>query len=214
MVNLNGLKKRDGNHHMQGQRPRKFLFSLGVYDVSATTEGAGFTLLIWDAKQVIGTINLGSHFRDVASIFAIDTKIDEEYQGIGIAYRAYEGLLLRTNIALATANQSLGAVKLWRRFATHRSMAIYFVVGDPNSLESRLFDSMVYPVELHDGQLYAIIDETLVDPYATAGSLLLVRRNRPLDEAIHHHMAIQTQRANLRQRFQRYDQPNLVAKRQ
>ena len=210
MVSLNTLRRADGNSQVQTRRPRKFLFNLGSYDVSAIAYETGFILSIWDAKQVIGTINLTSYFHDVASIFTIDTKITEDYQGIGIAYRSYEGLLLHANIALATSNQSLGAVKLWRRFATHRSMAIYFVVLNQNSYEVRLFDSLIHPVELRGGQLYAIVNHTRVDPYQEAGALLLVHRNRPLDRAIQQHIVLQTQRASLHRRFKRQDRHTLV----
>lgn len=204
MVVPNVCEKHDGNYQIQTQRPRKFLFNLGSYDVAAHHNGPYFVISIWDGRTKIGTIELAQYYANIATVYSVNTRIAEGYQGAGIAYRTYEGLVLQTNISIISGCQSVGAIKLWRRFMSNRRLRIYFVAG-----HDTLFEADTYDVELVDGQLHGVSHGKHFDPYVTEGSLLLIRRDSPLEKALIQYRLLNEQRRLVQTTFRRYDQHKL-----
>jgi hypothetical protein len=185
MVTRNCLSKKDGNYDTHVFRyPRKFIFNIGDYNVSMNKTKTTyvnrkyFHISVWHDKSKVGYIDLMPSYSDTESIFLVDSKVKEDYQGFGIAYRVYEGLVYEYNIAIQSNNQSLGAIKLWRKFAKNNFLTLYFI--DDSSC--KLFNCNIFNVELLKGKLigYYYNSESF-DPYSKSGSLLLVSKKSDLN---------------------------------
>lgn len=208
MVARNCLQKSDdGEGGRVTAPPRRFAFNIGDYRVAIHRQFGKqfFHVSIWHERQKIGSIDFYGYYRDVKTVYTVDTKIRQEYQGYGIAHRTYQGLVGLHNLAILSGCQSPGAVKLWRRMATDRSLAMYFV---EDCTSDCLFSCDVYPVNMNaTGRLrgtdYANKE---FDPYKLHGSLLLVRRQHALDKTIDRHMTLRRETMHLRNRYHRYDQ--------
>src|SRR6185437_2027651 len=133
MVMRNTITKSDGNGYgSMGDRPKKFLLKVGGCDVSFHRNRRNgnysyYHMGVWDGGSKIGTVDLTTKYRDVKSIVAVATHLATRYQGKGIAHSIYERLVCKHNVTLYSDNQSLGAVKLWRRIAMNKSMRLYFI---------------------------------------------------------------------------------------
>lgn len=217
MVMRNGIVKSDGNGEPVSprRRPRKFLFNIGDYNVAVKKKpsyekGCNFIYVqIWHEKTRAGYIDLTTTFTDAKTVMSVHTMLNQEYQGLGIAYRVYEGLVNETNISLTSDNQSRGAVKLWKRFAKNRSLRLYHV----HSYGRELFDSSIYPVALNEGknelELIDYRDNTR-SPYREYGNLMLVRKRSPLDVSVQKHIAYHKKILDVSNRFKNHDQFKLI----
>lgn len=191
MVTRNSITRSAGNSEYVSprHRPRKFLFNIGDYEVALRKKPSYaksdlMYVQIWHAKTRVGYVDLTTAYSDVRTVMSVHTMIVQDYQGLGIAYRVYEGLVNEANISLTSDNQSKGAVKLWRRFAKTASLRLYHV----KSHSSNLFDSPIYPVMLNKNEteleLHDYRNDTRISPYRQFGSLLLVKRGGDLHKAI------------------------------
>jgi len=213
MVMRNRLTKSDGfNEYVSPRhRPRKFLFTVGDYDVAVKRKSSSLRnnhyihAQIWHQRIKVGYIDLTTAFVDVKTILSVHTMINQRYQGLGIAYRVYEGLIKKANLAILTANQSAGAMKLWRKFASNIELKLYYV---RDYASTRLFESPIHNIVLNTKEQLEIVDYTdqRADPYKRTGSLLLLRRNSPLDgtivDYINHHKKL----ACVGDRFKPFDE--------
>jgi hypothetical protein len=216
MVMRNTISRRDGDDDEPVNlrtRPRKFLFDVGEYEVAVQRQRSNqkkhyqcIRTQIWHGKTKVGCVELTTTYQDVKTVMAVHTLISRQYQGLGIAYRVYEGLVNEANIAITSHNQSRGAIKLWRRFAVNRGLRLY-LVNDAHS--GRLFSAAIYDVVLDEGkqELEAIdYHAKRVSPYKHPGSLMLVRRRSALDNAIQKHIAHHRKIFEIADRFKRFDQ--------
>lgn len=211
MVMRNRLTKGDGfsEYVSPRHRPRKFLFTVDDFDVAVKRKSSKnnhyIHTQIWHQKIKVGYIDLANIFADVKTILSVHTMINQAYQGLGIAHRVYEGLINHANLAIITANQSAGAVKLWRKFARNPNLSLYHV-NDYASI--RLFESPIHNVELNDKQQLEIVDyaDQRSDPYQRTGSLLLLRKESPLDGTIQDYIHQRKQLACTADRFKLFDE--------
>lgn len=209
MVFRNSIAPGDGNYQTTMRRPRKFLFDIGAYDVSVHRGPChSLRVVMWDGPRKIGTLGLDPFYSDVRSIYSVDAKIIQEYQGLGIGYRTYEGLVYEANTSLVTCSQSPGAVKLWRKLAANRYLRVYFVASGAMNL----FDSDIYDTVLSDGKIRGVAGNKLFSPYARRGTLLLVKRNGPLDRAIQAHREVRVASAKLKRQFKQHDHQKMIGK--
>jgi hypothetical protein len=214
MVMRNTLTKRDdGNEHVSSRcRPRKFLFSVGEYDVAVQKKrschrNSHFIYVqIWHDKTKVGYVDLTTTYSDVKTVMSVYTMIHQAYQGLGIAYRVYEGLVNEANVSITSNNQSRGAVKLWQRFGNNGGLRLYHV-KDADS--GRLFDSPIYEVVLNKDkkELESVdYDARSLSPYRHSGSLMLIRRHSALDTAVQKHIDYHKKICELSHKFKRFDE--------
>jgi hypothetical protein len=197
MVTRNSVSRKDGNDINTAtttKPPKRFLFDVGDYDVSVRKKKSYLQnknyihTQIWHKQKKVGYIDLTSAYDDVKIILSVHTMIRSSYQGLGIAYRVYEGLINHVNVAILTNNQSRGAEKLWRRFSANGSLCLYYV--DDRHYSHKLFDARIYPVTRDAKDRLETVDyqERRFSPYEGRGSLLLVRKKSALDSVIHKHI--------------------------
>ncbi len=189
MVTRNTIGKKSGNYgYAKPKYPKKFLFSVGPYNISFHDQNgvSGRNhykychCAIWHNRKIVGGITLSTTFMDVRSIVSVDTKIREDYQGCNIAYHTYEALVADKNMGIHSNNQSHGAVKLWRKFANNNALKLYFV----DDLHTSAFlNADAYDVRLNSKGVLEGINYSgrIFNPYTHPGSLLLVKRDGPLD---------------------------------
>lgn len=212
MVDFNRLAKSDGNTYEQTiRKPKKLLFGVGDFDVSIHKKPRAKVhnyahVGIWDKNQKIGGLDLYRIYEDVNVIFSVDARINEEYQGRGLGYRVYEGLVTENNLSLQTSHQSVGAIKMWQRFATNRTLALYFV---DDSMDECLFDCDIFKIA-HDSNGFLQGTDyhgVVFNPYKKRGSLLLVKKKTPLHTALQKHHNIRKTAHNLLGNFKKHDAP-------
>lgn len=213
MVMRNRLTKSDGfdEYVSPRHRPRNFLFTVDDFDVAVKRKSSKrhnnhyIHAQIWHRKIKVGYIDLTNTFADVKTILAVHTMINQAYQGLGIAYRVYEGLINEANLAILTANQSAGAVKLWRKFADNPDLCLYHV---NDYASANLFESPIHNIVLNDKKQLEIVDyaNQRSDPYKRTGSLLLLRRKSPLDDAIQDYIDQRKKLACAADRFKPFDE--------
>jgi hypothetical protein len=213
MVQKNMIHRNSFSCETRARRPRKFLFNIGDYDVSfhkqryATKKHRYFHCAVWYRKQVIGSVDLSTIYYDATSVVSVDTQIANMYQGLGIAYRVYEGLVCEHNVTLHTNNQSPLAIKLWRKFAANNLLRMYFIYNDTEGL----FTSDIFDVSLNkDGVLEVTdYDGKKFDPYngrGRTGSLLLLKKKSSLDTAIQKYVPLRRAQQRIIAGFTRYDE--------
>lgn len=206
MVMRNGLEKRDGAVADIKKQPRQFLFDIGDYNVAFRRyrNKTEFYVDVWHRKKKIGDIDLTKAYKDVKTVLSIDCRIKMDYQGLGIAYRVYEGLANEANVAIQSNNQSKGAIKLWRRFAQNGSLLLYFI-DDYNS--DNLFTCDIFPVHANEsGELVGIdYNRVSFDPYKRSGSLLLIKKKSALTSAIQRYIPLRQTIQIVAKRFKRFD---------
>ena len=213
MVDFNRLAKSDGNTFERNKikKPKKLLFEVGDFDVSIHKKPRVKVhnyahVGIWHKNNKIGGLDLYKIYIDVNVVFSVDARIEEQYQGLGIGYRVYEGLVTENNLSLQTSHQSVGAIKLWQRFANNRSLALYFI---DDTMSENLFDCDVYKIH---GDNNGFLEGTdyigkNFNPYKKRGSLLLVKKKNPLHTALQKHMMARKTAFGVLSAFKKFDTP-------
>lgn len=213
MVEFNRLSKSDGNTFERGKirKPKSLLFEVGEFDVSVHKKPRVKVhnyahVGIWHNNDKIGGLDLYKIYVDVNVVFSVDARIDEEYQGMGIGYRVYEGLVTENNLSLQSSHQSIGAIKMWQKFAHNRSLALYFV---DDTMSENLFECDIYKVTAGESGFLQGTDfkNNQFDPYKKRGSLLLVKRKSPLHEALKKHYNVRKAACDIKGNFKTFDKP-------
>ncbi len=207
MVMRNSITKRDGNVSSFTKKPRKFLFKLGEYDVSFhrqrnTSRYKYYHMAVWHRTSKIGSIDLSTKYTDIKSIVSVSTHLSQGHQGKGIAHSIYENLAVKHNITIYSDNQSLGAVKLWRKIAMNKALRIYFIDTGYEFFKTNVFEITINA----DGKLQGIdYKGNSFDPYRKQGGLILVRKKSPIDNMIQNYIPMRRVQQQLANRFARYD---------
>lgn len=212
MVLRNSITKSAGNMYDKISRPKKMVFDVGEYDVSFHTQEKQiidrpwqyYHCAIWHRKKLIGGIDLSTAYSDVQTVVSVNANIVETYQGLGIAYRVYEGLTYIMNISLQSSNQSKGAVKLWRKLAANRSLRVYFI---DDVHKDYLFQCDMHDIYLNEKGNLEGRDYTgfVFDPYIRNGSLILVKHKGALDKSIQQYILLRQGQYALASSFKRLD---------
>lgn len=208
MVLRNSIGKHGGSLHYDNppRKPRKFLFEIGDYEVSFHKQrGCSpkyFHCAIWHHKEVVGNVDLSTTFEDVKSILSVSTTIVEPYQGLGIAYRVYEGLVCNHNMCIHTSNQSKGAIKLWHKLIKNPDLGMYFVNDMMNEC---FFDCDVFEVRLNDKSALEGVDYDgkPFSPYRKGGGLILVKKKSAADETIQRFVSLKLSQRRLAADFKK-----------
>ena len=111
-----------GDYRKNSKNEREYLFSAGTYDVVKAKNGS---ILIFsdDNDYNIGLISLIKC--EWFPGYFVETKIHQEYRGLSIAPRVYEGLIKIKNYTLISINQSIGARKTWDKLSKIPGIKIY-----------------------------------------------------------------------------------------
>jgi hypothetical protein len=213
MVEFNRLSKSDGNTFERSKikKPKNILFEVGNFDVSVHKKPrvkvhSYAHVGIWNDKDKIGGLDLYKIYTDVNVVFSVDARIDEKFQGRGIGYRVYEGLVCENNLSLQSSHQSVGAIKMWQRFATNRGLQLYFI---DDTMSENLFECDVFRVKADKNGFLEGTDykNMKFNPYKKRGSLLLVKKKNPLHSALQKHMIARKSAFDILGDFKKYDIP-------
>lgn len=159
--------------------PNELPFTIGEYEVRwRKTKGNDITVTVWDNNEGVARLELIPHTAMGIPTYHVDAVgLNSEYQGQGIGYELYKGLLKFTSLNLASVGvQSPGARKLWARLSQDPQVKAWgidlkrnrWLEVKPNSAGTELMSVKGKP-SLYSSKDYGI---------------LLVKRNSKTDKLI------------------------------